>query len=95
MREADIRTYLDNKVLNLGGVTRATKYLGKKNCPDVLVIFPLRGKHAMVETKRPGKSARDGQAREHELLNASGIETVVLNTTEAVENWLTEFLGKN
>jgi hypothetical protein len=94
MRESDVREHLDNQVLIYGGTTRATKYLGKKNCPDVLLLFPLVGKHAFVETKRPGKAARPGQEREHGVLNDAGITTVVLDTKEGIDEFLATFLKK-
>ena len=96
MKEHDIRKALDERVRAYGGETRAAAWLGRKHCPDVFVMFdqdddtwsPLAGTHAFVETKRPKKSATEGQKREHERMRNSGCIVIVITTLEELEEWL-------
>ena len=83
MRERDIRRALDLRVKALGGSTRALSWLGRAHAPDVLVL--LAGTHALVETKRPGETARAGQAREHARLRAAGFRVLLVNCVEDLD----------
>lgn len=44
--------------------------------------------HPMVETKRPNKTATEGQAREHERLRAAGFEVLLITTHSELDAWL-------
>jgi hypothetical protein len=41
-----------------------------------------------VETKRPGKNATEGQAREHERMRSWGCYVQVITTPEELDAWL-------
>jgi len=97
MKEHDIRKALDARVKSYGGETRAAAWLGRKHCPDVFVMFPhasdatpsfLWGQHWWVETKKPGKDATEGQAREHERMRVAGCKVLVITTIEELNRWL-------
>lgn len=40
LRESNIREALDKRVAEYGGETRAVSWLGRRNAPDVLCLFP-------------------------------------------------------
>jgi hypothetical protein len=101
MKESKIREALDARVKAYGGETRAVSWLGRRNAPDVLVLFPVRsrgainawggfrhGYHCFVETKRPGKAATEAQAREHERMRAAGCALRVITTLAELDAWL-------
>lgn len=98
MKESNIREALDARVRAYGGETRAVAWLGRRNAPDVLVLFPegagpqrgfrYPGGHFFVETKRPKKSATAAQAREHERMRAAGCVVLVITTLEELDAWL-------
>ncbi len=100
MKESNIREALKARVTAYGGEIRAVSWLGRKNAPDVLCLFPfgsLYGDrvndrpemvHPFIETKRPGKAATEGQAREHERMRAAGCVVLVITTIEELDTWL-------
>ena len=93
MKEGHIRKMLKARVEAYGGEVRAVSWLGRKNAPDVLVLFfeKTLGQewgHAFVETKRPGKGATAAQAREHERLRAARFEVAVVTNEQELDAWL-------
>lgn len=99
MRESKIREALDARVRAYGGETRAVTWLGRKNAPDVLCLFPedsaygerIGGaayNHPWVETKRPKKSVTAAQAREHSRMREAGCVVLVITTLEELDAWL-------
>lgn len=89
--EGIVKAYLFQRVREERGIARNAKWVGRLHCPDVRVMLPWIG--AWVETKRPGKDARAGQAREHERMRAHGEIVVVLNTKQAIDRWITKTKG--
>lgn len=83
MRESAVRKHLHRRIKELGGEHRAAKWLGRDHCPDDFVMLP--GRHVYVESKRPGKGARDGQLREHERMRAANCEVLLLDTIEKID----------
>lgn len=86
MRESNIERYLVNRVAIAGGTTRKAKWIGRAHCPDRYVMLPWIT--AWIETKRPKKEARAGQAREHARMRSYGVVVEVLNTKQAVDKWI-------
>jgi len=84
-RERVIERLLHRQVEMRGGTTRKLK--GRVNDCDRLVIWP-RGAVHFVECKAPGKKARQGQLREHKRLHALGCKVYVLDTLDAVRNYV-------
>jgi hypothetical protein len=108
MRERDVERHLKERVEAAGGIVRKIRYLGRDGCPDRLVGFPYDalGKEwkmqvdhydadtkFLVELKRPKGRAEAHQAREHERLRAVGFDVRVLDTIEAVDDFLKEVVG--
>lgn len=108
MRESALEKYLDKRVKEVGGVTRKIAYIGRRGCPDRLVLLPRLQydtggfqpwgdpvfftdppKQIFVELKRPDIDKADAhQAREHELLRSFGVQVVVINSVEQIEELL-------
>lgn len=99
MRESKIREALKARVEAYGGEIRAVSWLGRRNAPDVLCLFPQEGQawmepnarpgtNAFVETKRPGKDATAAQAREHERMRAAGCVVVMVRDMSELDAWL-------
>lgn len=95
-RESTIEQHLGDVVLALRGEQRKIRFVGRDGAPDRLVMFP-NGKLAWVELKAPGLAANfpsnaheRQQAREHKRLRDVGQTVVVLDSKEAV----TEFLSQ-
>lgn len=83
LRESDIETYLIRQVEGHGGEVRKVKWIGRRNCPDRLVMFI--NYHCWVELKKPSKKATKAQAREHTRLIAMGQKVYVINNLIAVD----------
>jgi hypothetical protein len=93
MPERDIRKALKTRVESYGGEVRAVAWLGRRNAPDVLVLFEQWNdgtppQHPFVETKAPGGKPSAAQAREHERLRAAGCVVHVISTLEQLDAWL-------
>jgi hypothetical protein len=64
---------------------------GEAGLPDRLVLGP-GGRAAFVELKAPGKTPRPLQRVVHRRLRDLGFLVVVLDSSEAVESFVKEFL---
>lgn len=102
MRESVIEEHFVKRVKAAGGLVRKVKWIGMRNAPDRVAMFPARklcsgldcawcqpkGRAIWVELKRPEKGAEEAQAREHERMREFGQEVIVLNTIEAVDAFM-------
>jgi hypothetical protein len=86
VREAQVKDYLFKRVHEHGGEIRNVQWIGRNHCPDTRVMLPWI--RAWVETKRPGKTSREGQQREHERMRRQGELVFTLNTKELIDWWL-------
>lgn len=87
VREKDIEEYLVRQVKKRGGVAYKFTSPARRSVPDRLVLWP-GGVAQFVELKSPGKKPTEQQAREHARLNALGFPVAVLDSKEAVDEWL-------
>lgn len=92
MRESKIETYLKQQVKLLGGETRKFVSPGRVGVPDQIIIWPSADEAVIhfAETKATSKNVREGsaQAREHVRLQKLGCVVLVINSIEAVDNYL-------
>ncbi len=88
MLERDVEAYLVKRAKALGGVVRKVKWLGRTGAPDRLVLLPGNSRALWVELKRPGGKADMHQLREHEVMRALGQSVTVLDSIEAIDEWL-------
>lgn len=90
IKESEIEKYFCEQVeLRLNAETR--KYKSRRNDPDRLILFK-GGTVAFVELKRPGKTAREGQEREHNRLRDKGFDVEVVDTKALVDDWVNRHL---
>lgn len=93
--EGNLRKLLKARVIAYGGTIRAVSWLGRRNAPDVLVLFPSWGvttatsaHHVFVETKGVEPDARAAQLREHERMRDAGCTVVVCRNEQELNQWL-------
>lgn len=87
VREEDIEKYLVKRVAEAGGEIRKVRYIGRRDCPDRIVMFP-GSRLIWVELKKPGEKPRSGQLREHKRLREAGQRVEVVDTFEGVDGLL-------
>lgn len=103
VKEGNVRDELKRRVESWGGEIRATAYLGRVNCPDVLVLLPFTititregwraeapPSHVMIETKCGEQGPTPAQAREHDRLRAAGMTVLVIGSLATLDQWLPE-----
>lgn len=92
VREADVEAYLVKRVEARGGIAEKFSSPAKRNVPDRLVQWPrygIVGAHVhFVECKRPGEKPTAAQDRDHKRRREMGFLVVVVDTYEAVDNYL-------
>ena len=100
--EGKVEAHLKRRVKELGGEVRKLAWIGRANAPDRLVMLPYalrlcssRGntldsslRHPLVELKAPGVKPSAAQLREHDRLRNAGFTVLVLDSVEAVDDWL-------
>lgn len=92
MLESAVEQYLKTEVENLGGIALKFTSPGRRHVNDRLCVLP-GGQVWFVETKRPRKKLRPGQARFAQVLIKLGANVVTLNTKAAVAAWINERRG--
>jgi len=93
--EGKVEAHLKRRVKELGGEVRKLAWIGRANAPDRLVMLPLgawaaprSSAHPLVELKAPGVKPSAAQLREHARLRDAGFFVLVLDSVEAVDNWI-------
>lgn len=89
MLENKVERHLIKRVREAGGRTRKLRYIGRRGCPDRLVLLP--DIFVMVELKRPGGKLRLGQAKEVEILRASGLRVYCLDSIYDVDCFMSMY----
>ena len=87
MLESKVENHLSARVKRAGGEVRKVQWIGRHSAPDRLVLLPDRSP-TLAELKRPGKKPTAKQLREHARLISYGFRVVVLDSVEAVENFM-------
>lgn len=91
--------HLKKQVAAAGGETRKFVSPGRPSVPDQIVIWPRVGFAVgttkrlvadidMVETKAPLKGPTPAQEREHTRLRRLGVNVYVLNSREAIDEYV-------
>lgn len=88
MLESKVEAHLVKRVKALGGEVRKVQWIGRRGAPDRLVMLPLETRTVFVELKRPGGKLEAHQRREHERMHKMGQCVLVLDSIEAVDQWL-------
>ena len=90
MREREIEAYFVKRVREAGGLQRKFVSPGHRGVPDRIVIMDSAKDSSVhfVELKAPGEKLRPDQVREHKKLYDAGAEVWVLDSKEAVDNFI-------
>ena len=86
MREREIEAYFVKRVKEAGGLQRKFVSPGHRGVPDRIVVH-FRSVY-FVELKALGKPLRPDQKREHAKLTAVGADVRVIDSKEAVDNFI-------
>ncbi|MBQ2329120.1 MAG: VRR-NUC domain-containing protein [Oscillospiraceae bacterium] len=85
--EGKVVAYIRRRVRELGGACRKCAWEGHIGAPDLFVM--LWGRHFWIECKAPGKSPREIQLREHEVMREiGGCKVFVADSQETAERIL-------
>ena len=87
MRESTVETYLKVECEKRGALTRKLQWIGRNGAPDRFVVWP-GGEINLIELKAPGKKPSDLQERELNRLRGLGCAVFVLDSLEAVDEYL-------
>jgi hypothetical protein len=88
MLEKQVERYLVNEVNRRGGLCMKFVSPGNAGVPDRIIVLP-GGKVGFVEVKRPGGVIRPLQQYMLGKLERLGCEVAVLDSREAVDEFLT------
>jgi hypothetical protein len=88
VRERDIEAYLVAEVAKRGGVAEKFTSPARRSVPDRLVQWPPYGTIEFVECKATGEEPTVPQQRDHERRRKMGFIVVVVDSYEAVDNYL-------
>ncbi len=87
MRESKIESHFTKRWKAIGGEVRKIVFVGHRGAPDRLAMLP-DGRLWWLEFKAPGKKPEDHQAREHARLWKMGQKVLVLDSIEAVDQFV-------
>lgn len=87
MRESTVETYFKRRVKEAGGLERKWVSPGVRGVPDRVAIFS-GGRISFVELKATYETLRESQVREHARLAAMGCIVHVLDSKEAVDEFI-------
>lgn len=92
-KEGKVETYFKEQVEAHGGITRKAKWLCRRGCPDQFWAFPARtaaprAPNGFAEIKAPGQPLQAHQDREIKKLKAAGVTVYVIDSFEAVDNFI-------
>lgn len=85
IKERDVEKYLKTAVKTAGGEVRRVSWQGRRGAPDDVVF--LNGVH-FAECKAPGKKPEPHQTREHDRMLKHGVPVVILDSFEAVDDFV-------
>lgn len=91
MKERVIEQHLRKVVKALGGETRKVRWIGRRGCPDRMVLFPHRQWWAWVELKSPTGKLRPEQVREIDRLDAVGHRILVFCSKQSIDSYFSTF----
>jgi hypothetical protein len=87
MLEKTVEAYLKKRVESKGGITWKISFVGRRGCPDRLVI--LNREVWLIELKRPGGGRLSAlQSKTIGMMREMGMKVVVLSSKEEVDTWL-------
>lgn len=92
IREKDVENYFNRRVKKFGGLSRKWSSPSFRGVPDRITLWPNSVIH-IAELKAPNKKPTPLQTREIKKIRSMGVEVSVLDSYEAVDQWLREVVG--
>ncbi|MEX3629650.1 MAG: VRR-NUC domain-containing protein [Burkholderia sp.] len=92
MLERAVEDYFVAQVKAHGGEQRKMRWIGRRSAMDRFVKF-LGVPVVLVELKQPGEKPRPDQEREIARLRAVGVDVRVIDTRQAVDNFIRDMTG--
>ena len=87
MLEKTVEKYLKMRVESKGGITWKISFIGRRGCPDRLVI--LNREVWLIELKRPSRGRLSAlQSKTIGMMREMGMNVIVLSSKEEVDAWL-------
>lgn len=91
MREKDVEAHLRNEIKKIGGKAYKWESPGNAGVPDRIIFLP-DGQVHFVELKAPGKKPTALQLAQHRKLTQLGQQVYVLDSKEAVNDFIQEVM---
>lgn len=91
MREKDIEAHLRKEIKKIGGRAYKWESPGNAGVPDRIIFLP-DGQVHLVELKAPGKKPTALQLAQHRKLSQLGQNVYVLDSKEAVNEFIQEVM---
>ena len=91
MREKDVEAHLRNEIKKIGGKAYKWESPGNAGVPDRIIFLP-NGRVHLVELKAPGKKPTALQLAQHRKLTQLGQQVYVLDSKEAVNDFIQEVM---
>ena len=93
IKESDVEAYLVKRVEFHGGTAEKFSSPNRRSVPDRIVCWSrhyewLTVPMCFVECKAPGKKATEAQKRDHARRGAMGFRVYVVDTLEAVDQFI-------
>lgn len=89
MLERNVEIHFNRQVRKAGGISRKYTSPGRRGVPDRIAI--LNGHIYFVELKRPGEKPRPDQLAEHKTMAKHGVKVHILDSKQAVDEWIGRF----
>lgn len=89
--ESDVEAFLIRSVSLRGGTTRKIQYIGRRGCPDRLIVLPFIGLQ-LAELKRPkGGVYSVHQVEDQCELAEVGYEVLKFHTRQQIHEWFMDY----
>ncbi|MCG7948058.1 MAG: VRR-NUC domain-containing protein [Candidatus Thiodiazotropha taylori] len=92
MRERDVEKYLREEIQKLGGECLKWVSPGRSGVPDRIIMVP-GDKARFVEVKPPGGKPTTLQKRMHRRLITLGQHVAIVDSKEAVDEYVAELIA--
>ena len=103
--EGKVEDYFVEQCEANGALVRKLAYIGRRGAPDRMVVWPPEDRNSynpdlfttfvdFVELKAERKKPNDHQEREHKRLRDLGCNVFVIDSKEAVDNYIAMRTGR-
>jgi len=94
MKESEVEKYLVKQCEAQGWGVRKSRWVGRGDAPDRVVMMAYPSRTVWVELKAPGEKPRPSQAKEHGWMRAKGQDVHVIDTIEGVDQFIRAYSNR-